>query len=241
VIPIVRSQRLVKAEEANMINNRYKRMRSRLLKLSAVFDKPFLERLVAAFSRRYAQLTTTRLKAYVIAPHILYETSQRSSIERGAELCIGSFGFAFRFKNFDKIIQLAKRLQIKAVIIATINSSSQQALEETSTVASELERSSTPDISVITNYLVGEEILTRLAKCTHLIFAQEDRNQTSGSIRFVSQLGLPVISTDCFQAREAGCLRVKSLSDITIKYLESTREAKCKIDDGLPYYQSILS
>jgi hypothetical protein len=241
VIPIIRSESLLRAEETKMTNNRYELVRSRLLRIVANVNSRLTERIVATVSMRYARSTTPKLANYVIAPHILYAQVRDSlTVPLDRDLCIGSFGFAFRFKNFDKIIQVSKRLRIKAIIMATVNNSTAKAFEETSAVAKELEESASNEISIITNYLGVEEILSRFRVCTHLIFAQEEKNQTSGSMRLLSQLGLPIIATDSLQAREAGCIRVKNTDEITREFLEATRSVKVKMDDGLPYYSAIL-
>jgi hypothetical protein len=154
---------------------------------------------------------------------------------------LGSFGFAFRFKNFNKIIDLGRKLGIGVVILASIADSSPEVHRETSQVAEQLERQRSADITVFTGFFDKQEILAKLSRCSHIVMAQKDMREASGTIRFAHQLGLPILAIDSLQARDAGCLRVSSLDEITIPYLESTRNLNLRMEDGLPYYRAILS
>jgi len=238
ITPIVRGSYLLTLIE----QEKYLRLMNRARKLfPLVYRFIRSNRKIAKFLSDLLLKDAPKLSRYVVAPHILYDEHTPMYQEAGKkELCIGSFGFAFRFKHFDEIAKLAKRLGVKAMIIATINNTSETILNETQSVSRELARYESENVKIVTGYLNEEEILACLRDCTHVVFAQDDRPQTSGSMRFASRLGVPIISVDSFQALEAGCLRVKTLNDITKEYLEKTANERINMDDGLDYYKAIL-
>jgi len=237
VTPIVRSSYLVMLEQADITNRALNRYVRHFPRMAAPLMPPF--RWVA---RRLIEFRSPKLRNYVVAPHILYSPPPDGSQRRSnGELCLGSFGFAFRFKGFDKIVDLGRKLGIPVVILASIADSNPEVHRETSQVAEQLERQRSDNIRILTGFFDRQEILAELSRCSHIVMAQKDMREASGSLRFAHQLGLPIIALDSLQARDAGCLRVKSLDEITIPYLESTRGSSLKIEDGLPYYRAILS
>ena len=237
VTPIVRSSYLVMLEQAEIPNKALNRYIRHVPPVAAPLVPPF--RWVA---RRLIEARSPKLRNYVVAPHILYSTPSDESQKRStSELCLGSFGFAFRFKNLDKIIDLGRKLGIGVVILASIADSTPEVHRETSLVAEQLEKLRSDNVRVLTGFFDKQEILRELSKCSHILMAQKDMREASGTIRFAYQVGLPIVALDSLQARDAGCLRVSSLDDITIPYLESTRNSTLKIEDGLPYYRAILS
>ena len=237
VTPIVRSSYFVALEQADIPNKAVNRYVRHIPSMGAPLVPLF--RWVAT---RVIEARSPRLRNYLVAPHILYAAPPDASQRRStSELCLGSFGFAFRFKNFDKIIDVGKRLGIPVVILASIADSTPEVNEETSRVAEQLERQRSSDVAVLTGFFDTQEILRELSRCSHILMAQKDMKEASGTIRFAYQVGLPIVALDSIQARDAGCLRVRSLDEITIPYLESTRNTRLKMEDGLPYYRAILA
>ncbi|MDE1854712.1 MAG: class I SAM-dependent methyltransferase [Candidatus Micrarchaeota archaeon] len=176
-------------------------------------------------------------KKYTIMPHIAYP-KMRYKKKGKAGLCLGAFGFAFRIKHFDKICELAKRLGVKAVLVVSATNVNEKAKKESLEVMEELKRYESAKIRIVDSY-DDARTLSELSACTHIIFAQDDARNISGSMRFCMQLGVPVVSTDTYQAREAQTHRVKSLDEITIDYLKKTKEPT-RLDDGFTYLLRFL-
>lgn len=136
------------------------------------------------------------------------------------EIHIGTVGFATRNKNNDLIAEMAQRLGIKATIIATISRENKIGTDGMSNIAKELDKYKSDKIKIITQPLSDEEIEKYLSYCTHFIFAQDDTNKPSSSLREMAKYGKPIIATQSTQAKEARVPNiVKSLNQITIEYL----------------------
>ena len=236
VTPIVRSSYLVMLEQEEIPKRALNRYLRHLPPVASPVVPPF--RWVAS---KLIKARSPKLRSYTVAPHILYTAPRERQKRSSGELCLGSFGFAFRFKGFDRIIDLGRKLGVSVVILASISDSTPDVHRETSKVAEQLEKQRSGKITVLTGFFDRQEILAELSRCSHILMAQKDMREASGTIRFVHQLGLPIVALDSLQARDAGCLRVSSLDEITIPYLESTRNVSLNIEDGLPYYRAILS
>lgn len=180
------------------------------------------------------------LKNYLIMPHIAYpEIGIRANPD---DICIGSFGFASPAKNFDQICELTIRLKVKCVLVLTINNSSENWYETSSrTIAQLKERyNKYSNITMHVGFFTDQEILKQLSTCSHIIFAENDSGQTSGSYRFPVQLGIPIIATDTFQARESQVIRVTKLEDIDLQKLQSFKDS-INLEDGFEYLINILT
>jgi len=180
------------------------------------------------------------LKSYIIMPHIAYPDSGiRADPDN---ICIGSFGFAFPDKNFDQICELAIRLNVKCVLLLSINNSTKGMFEVTSRTISQLKEkyNKYENITMRVGFFTDKEILEQLKVCSHIIFAQNNSGQTSGSYRFPVQLGIPIIATDSFQARESQIIRVNKLDDLDLQKLKSFKDS-INLDDGFEYLINILS
>ena len=184
------------------------------------------------------------IKKYLLMPHIAYPKFNME-INTNIELKLGSFGFAFKFKNFHKVCKLAKKLNIPLILLLSIP-------ERKSTDGDKLEREralklankikkkyESKTIQIEIGFFDDKYIAKELSNCSHIIFAQKSANQTSGSMRFAIALNKPVIALDSYQAREAQVYRVKRLSNINLEYL-STHKESINIDDGLQYLIKIL-
>lgn len=179
------------------------------------------------------------LKKYSIMPHITYPDSGIRAKPSG--LCIGSFGFALPFKHFDKICELAIRLNLPCVLLLSVNNASKEMLKVSTETIKQLKQKyvRNENINIQVGFFRDTEILEHLSVCSHIIFAQDNSWQTSGSYRFPVQLGIPIISTDSFQAREAQVIRVNNLDELDLKKLESIKES-INLDDGFDYLINII-
>ncbi len=184
------------------------------------------------------ELVEGMFKRYTIMPHIKYPYIRfKKKIKKG--LCIGTFGFATRAKNVDKICNLAKRLGIKAVIVLGVSNVSGEVEEEGLAEIRRLRNKYGSNKIKIINSFNREKALSELSVCTHILFAQENTFTSSGAMRFPMQLNVPIVSIDNYQARETQLHRVKSFDDITIKYLKNTTEPT-RLDDGFYYLMKYL-
>jgi hypothetical protein len=155
------------------------------------------------------------------------------------ELRLGSFGFAFPAKRYELIIDLAKRLRIGATILASHNNSTDGQGEISSAYLEKLKKLATDDIEIIDEFLPTEEIVRRLARCSHLISCMEDNGAQSGSLRIMAAAGRPVISLKTTQAEDVGAILVDSLDEITIDFLRRCRHAP-EPYDGMHDYNRLL-
>ena len=175
---------------------------------------------------------------YFIMPHIAYPDYGIRAHPNGK--CIGTFGFLSRNKRFESICDLAIRLNVPAIIVMTINDLSPYARIREYASKIMKKYSSFKNIKISFGFFTEEEVLEQLKNCSHIIFNQKNSKiQTSGSYRFLAQLGIPIISVDSFQAVESRVYRVHSLRDVTMEYLESIKEPVNQ-DDGFRYLLNIL-
>ena len=176
---------------------------------------------------------------YFIMPHIAYPDYGIRAHPNG--MCIGTFGFLSRNKRFESICDLAIRLNVPAIIVMTINDSSPDARIRKYASKIMKKYSTFKNIEISFGFFKEDDILQRLKNCSHIIFNQKNSKiQTSGSYRFLRHLGIPIISTNSFQAIESQVYRVNSLKEITLDYLKETR-APPNQDDGFRYLLNILS
>lgn len=187
-----------------------------------------------------SKIPTFKLKNYTIVPHLAYPDLGIRA--KPNEIFLGSFGFALPFKRFDDVCDLAIRLGVKCKILLSINNASEDMQNTTSSTADIIRKkySCHPNIEIKTGFFTDEEILTELSVCSHILFAQQNTYQTSGSYRFPTQLKIPVVAVESFQARESQVYRVNSFEDVTIDLLLSWKEP-VEIDDGFDYLLAVLT
>ena len=198
----------------------------------------FQMNLLLVRSNELARLSGVR--RYVIMPHIAYRSTEPQTSHPKEQIHLGSFGFASKAKNFDKICDQAKKLKIPLTLMLSINRLNERTEREGRTLAKQLQsRYASEQIRIQVGFFSEKELRTELTKCTHLISAQDDSLGTSGSLRYMISTGRPVISVDNMQAREAQVYRVKNLRMLTIKYLSMTNDA-VNSDDGFRYLMKYL-
>ncbi|MGC8516234.1 MAG: class I SAM-dependent methyltransferase [Thermoplasmata archaeon] len=180
----------------------------------------------------------SKASSYFFMPHIAYPDFGIRADPSG--ICIGTFGFLSKNKRFESICDLAVRLNVPAIILMSKNDSS--TVLKIQKYANKIIRkySAFENIKISFGFLTEDEILQELKNCSHIIFNQKNSKiQTSGSYRFLAQLGVPIISTNSFQAIESQVYRVKSLKEVTLDYLRQTKEPVNQ-DDGFRYLLNIL-
>ena len=204
----------------------------------AIHDRNIL-RSMKLFSRTNYLATSAGFQKYTLLPVIAYPKSKYSN-KNAVRLHIGSFGFALKFKRFDKICELAKKLNINLTLLLSIPNNTEAAKIKAIELANDLKKKYQDNrINIEIGWFNYTYIAKRLSNCSHIIFAQDDMLQTSGTMRFAIALGKPVIAIDSYQAREAQVYRVNKINDITINYLETHQNA-IKLDDGLYYLITYL-
>jgi hypothetical protein len=213
------------------------------LRHTITFSRIALRRLAGVLGR--LPVTRYRFTKYYLMPHINYSDKLKGASERpvedGDNLCIGTFGFAAPYKRIEKICKLSSRLGVRAKILLSISDTNDNYVRRTSRHAKRISRRCySPDADVEIGYFTREELEGKLGQCSHLIFAQVNIIQSSGSMRFGPLLGIPVISTDCFQAVDAQTYIVDKLENISKEYLEKTR-IPSRPADGFHYLYAVLS
>jgi len=182
----------------------------------------------------------SKVEKYFIMPHIAYNQVEALSTTPSDEIIIGSFGFATESKNFDKICELAKRLGIKCILLASINQVDEYATRMQKAYAEKLVKKYTSDkITIETGFFTEDYIRKKLSTCSHLISAQNSALGVSGTLRFMASIGKPVISIDNIQSRDAQVHRVHSLSEIDIDYLKRVQEPII-VADGFANLMKVL-
>ena len=178
---------------------------------------------------------------YTLMPLIAYPNLNFERKKKSAKIKLGSMGYALESKNFGNICDLAIRLKVPLTLMISINEVTPKMKEMQEQYAKEIKEKygKYKNITLKVGYFAPEEILHELSDCTHLIYAQNEARGTSYSMRFGMQLGIPVISRNVFQARDAQVYTVKSLENITLDYLKKTKEP-INLDDGFFYLKCCL-
>ncbi len=178
---------------------------------------------------------------YTLMPLIAYPKLNFERKKKSKGIRLGSMGYALESKNFDRICDLAIHLKVPLTLMISINEVTPKMKEMQEQYAKEIyeKYSKHPSITIYIGYFAPEEILHELSDCTHLIYSQNEARGASYSMRFGMQLGIPVISHNVFQARDAQAYTVKSLNDITLEYLRDTKEPIVG-DDGFVYLEKVL-
>jgi len=199
--------------------------------------KSIEKNLLLARSNELAKLSN--ITNYILMPHIAYAFDELPAAPAG-QIHLGSFGFASKTKNFEKICQRAETLGVHLTLLLTINSANDRTEKESRELAEEIRRQhATKNIQISVGFFSDEEIRTKLSKCSHFISAQDDSLGSSGSLRYMISLGRPVISIDNMQAREAQVYRIASLDELTLEYLRGISEP-INLDDGFRYLIKFL-
>jgi hypothetical protein len=176
------------------------------------------------------------IKEYYLMPHCIVKNNKIMS-KNNNKLFIGTYGFAAPYKNFEAVCEVALKLDIKALLLLSTNSLNSRSVDSTARYATLLYNryNGRGKITIKLGQFSFDELKKELYDCTHLFAPQHNVYNVSSSMRFMVSLGKPVIATDSMQSREAQVLRVNSLNEITISYLNSTRNIRINQDDGTRY------
>ena len=196
--------------------------------------------------RSYELARKAKLKDYYIMPHCLPLNNEIIGNLQGKQnsnkpLCLGAYGFGAWYKNFEETCKIAKRLNIRLIMLLSVNYNNKLAIKETRGNALKLKRKyAGGKIQIKIGDWTNEQIRKELEPATHIISTQISVDNTSSSMRFAYSLGKPIISLDNYQAREAQVIRVKSAEDITKGFLQGTRKERIYMDDGTRYLLKTL-
>ncbi|HVH16174.1 MAG TPA: hypothetical protein VNA15_10725, partial [Candidatus Angelobacter sp.] len=150
---------------------------------------------------------------YLIAPITSYDLNVDDKAPK--EICLGTFGFGYRSKRIEEVIRLARKLNLKAKIVTSVNTESLK--DQTETEITRLRKLSTERIEVISGVTMdggdGEKtIIEVLSECSHFIFAHMNSLGASGTMTFVKCFHRPIVALDSFQAVQAQVIRVPMLA-----------------------------
>lgn len=192
--------------------------------------------------RTYELAQKAGLKDYYIMPHCLPESQeaieklQERELRSRKPLCLGAYGFAAWYKNFKETCKIAKRLNIRLIMLLSVNYNNKLAIKETKGNAIKLQKEyGRQPIQIKIGEWTNDQIRKELEPATHIISTQVSVDNISSSMRFAYGLGKPIISLDNYQAKEAQVIRVGSPEDITLEFLERTRNTQIFMDDGIRY------
>jgi len=179
------------------------------------------------------------LSKYTIMPLSAFPTSFCSN-NTADEIVIGSFGYATKSKNYDKICELAIRLNVRAILLLGVNNVTKYSESQSFELAQSIARKYQSDkIRIkIGNFSQGQ-IREAMLECSHIVFAQDSVFGSTASMRLAISIGKPVIATDTFQSRDSQVYRVKSLEQVNIDYLKKVTEP-INLDDGFHYLKRVL-
>lgn len=204
---------------------------------SALISRKFQKQVLLVRDNKMARIAG--LSRYTIMPLSAYPASFCSA-DTDNDLVIGSFGFATKSKNFDKICELAIRLNIRAMLLLSINNLTGSSEDQSSEIAYSIESKYRSDkIQIRIGYFSHEQIRDAMSECSHIVFAQDNVFGSTASMRLAASFGKPVIATDTFQSRDAQVYRVRNIEQINIEYLKEIKEP-INLDDGFYYLKSIL-
>ena len=197
--------------------------------------------------RAYELAQKAGLKNYYIMPHCLPESQeiiaklQERELKSTKPLCLGAYGFAAWYKNFEETCKIAKRLNIRLIMLLSVNYNNKLAIKETEGNAKKLQKEySSKLIQIKIGEWSNEQIRKELEPATHIISTQVSVDNISSSMRFAYSLGKPIISLNNYQAKEAQVIRARSAEDITLEFLKRTRKERIYMDDGIRYLIKIL-
>ncbi len=170
-----------------------------------------------------------KIEKYYLYPHISYMNVPLQPYENRDKICLGTFGFAFNYKNLDEIAWLAKKLKVKAKLLISINQEvgreeGQEVIrklkrikwlhvfqrEESSRIAAE------NGIIAKIGFFTLQEVVEELKGCSHIVFAHGSGPSNSGVMTFAKRLSRPIVATDSFQARQAQVIRVGVFSKFLV-------------------------
>lgn len=187
----------------------------------------------------------SRVKNYCLMPHCAVLNTKKRDLKKtyeNKEICIASYGFAASYKNFEEVCKLALRLNIKAIVLLSINHLHDKAINETEQYANKLKNKfdGKGKIRIYIGNFTEDELREKLEEATHLVNFQHEVHNVSSSMRFMASLGKPIISTDIYQAKEAQVIRVPNFNAIDMAFLEATRARTTNMVDGTRFLVKFL-
>ena len=198
-------------------------------------------------TRTYELAEKGGIKDYYVMPHCLPESQeaieklQEEELRSKKPLCLGAYGFAAWYKNFEETCKIAKKLNIRLIMLLSVNYNNKLAIKETKGNAMKLKREYESElIQIKIGEWTNEQIRRELEPATHIISTQVSVDNISSSMRFAYSLGKPIISLNNYQAKEAQVIRARSSEEITREFLERTRKEKIFMDDGIRYLIKLL-
>jgi len=198
--------------------------------------------LVAALQHRTAVVAVKRgpRPDTWFLPHISYSPVGVPT-SPPKEIYLGSFGFALPNKRYEHLIELAIRLKVPLTILAAVADATPgiKALSEGYIDYLRMQTHSREDINIVSSFLTHEQIIEELRKCSHLFSTMENLDRISGSMRMMALAGRPVISLPCVGANEIGAVKIRSLSEVTLSFLEKPHPLP-SFPDGLKEYYELI-
>ncbi len=168
--------------------------------------------------------------SWYYVPHIAYEIDGvNMSKSKKYDWC--SFGFSMVFKHYERIIFLRGKKKLVISINKFVpNRYYAYFLKALKLVSWNL------DVKV-KDYFTFDELVSELSECKAIVFFQDSKPQSSGTMRLAAALGVPVYAKDSYQARESQVIRFRSIKEL--KSPNIIRDS-INVDDGLDYLLAVL-
>lgn len=175
-----------------------------------------LERITTLMYRANELAEYDAVTNYKLFPLISYRNKNeinnhnRPKTTGKLNICLGTFGFASKWKRIDEIIRISKQFQVKVKVLMSIPSNISAADQK---VASDfidgiIKKNRTNKYLIIkSGNFTNAQLLSELSECTHFIFSIRNNIASSATMQFVKKFNKPIISLDTFQARQAQAIR----------------------------------
>ncbi len=167
----------------------------------------FLEKNAILLYRSIENATEDYAETYKVFPIITYSHIKiKKSTEN--QLILGTFGFPFKHKGLDEIINFSIKEGIPIDAYLSINNETENNKLVTSREIARLQSNQSKMVRIYTEFLDDVELAERLAKCTHILFGNKGGFDASGTMQFAKRLHRPIISIDSLQSKMAQTYRV---------------------------------
>ncbi len=164
---------------------------------------------------------------------------QSEALPPPSEIHLGTFGFAFPAKRYERVIELANRLGVRCTVLAAHNNSTDWQSDLSTKYLADLKKLAGPTVEIVEDYLPMDAVMRRLASCSHLVSCMDDNGAQSASLRSMAAVGRPLISVDTEPARSVGAITVDSIETISREFLENTTDTP-EPYDGIIQYRELI-
>ena len=181
----------------------------------------YLEKNTTLLYRSNENAREDGAKDYKLFPVIAYSNINVHK-PKNAKTCLGTFGFPFKHKGLDEIINFSIREDIPLEAYLSVNNETNDNLLVTQKEITRLKSRQDGNVKIFTEYMEDEALAERLSQCTHIIFANKGGFDASGTMQFAKRVQRPIVCIDSLQSRMAQTYRVKIFSSRSLALKRET-------------------